>query len=193
MKIHFVAAVDGNIDDYTRIVRIIEKKNHELITNHYLERKLDEIVSESSAESELYAKKSQLWMKKADVVVFESTKSDASVGYELAVALNLLKPVIVLFHENKGIPPHSLKGVSSEKLQILGYDDETLSEMLELALEHASEISDVRFNFFISPTIGTYLDWISKNKKIPRSVYLRNLIERDMEDNEEYGADSTKT
>ncbi|MFZ1721439.1 MAG: hypothetical protein WAU07_02955 [Microgenomates group bacterium] len=186
MKIHFMAAVDGNKEDYKRIIDSIEQLNHEIITRHYLERSIREIINESPSDSELYARKVLRWIKKADVIVYETTKPDVSVGYELALAVNLMKPVIVLYNEQVGVPPHSLKGVDSEKIQVIGYKADNLSEIIDLSLEHAIDVSDVRFNFFISPTIGQYLDWISKNKKIPRSVYLRNLIEKDMEQNEEY-------
>ena len=58
--------------------------------------------------------------------------------------------------------------------------------MVASALDYVSSAQDVRFNFFISPTIGLYLDWISKNKRIPRAVYLRKLIEEEMRENKEY-------
>ncbi len=191
MKVHFMTAVDGNSQDFKKIVSTIEKLGHELVTKHYLERKIDEIIKESPAESELYAKKAQSWIKKADILIFETTKPDVSVGYEVALALNMLKPVIVLYNEELGLPPHSLKGYNLEKLQVLGYNNHTLEEILELALEHASDSADVRFNFFISPKIGNYLDWISRRKKIPRSVYLRRLIDNDMQMNSEFQEDFT--
>ena len=62
----------------------------------------------------------------------------------------------------------------------------SVEEALKLALDYASDQMDTRFNFFISPKHGNYLDWISKNKKVPRAVYLRRLIEKDMDENKEY-------
>ncbi len=186
MKIHFGAAVDGDKKDYQKIYEVIEKLGHSVVTDHYLTRKIEDINNETPSEAELYAKRSMRWIKNADVVLFETTKADVSVGYELAVAVNLHKPVVVMYHNEKGRAPNSIKGVESEKLQITGYDDETLAEILDISLENAHDSSDVRFNFFISPAIGNYLDWIAKNKKIPRSVYLRTLIQNDMEANEEY-------
>lgn len=186
MRVHFMSAVDGDKDLFAKITATIDSLGHELVTNHYLERKVEDIKLESSSESELYAKKVHKWIRKADVVIFETTKPDVSVGFELALALNMMKPVIVLYHKDNGIRPFSLQGISTDKLQLLSYDENTLVETLTLALEYALETSDVRFNFFISPSIGVYLDWISKYKKIPRSVYLRSLIEQDMLDNEEF-------
>jgi hypothetical protein len=71
---------------------------------------------------------------------------------------------------------------------VIKYDATNLREQLKCALSFAQNNVDTRFNFFISPSIGNYLDWISKNKNIPRSVYLRTLIEKDMVINKEYNA-----
>jgi len=55
-----------------------------------------------------------------------------------------------------------------------------------MMFEKAREKVDVRFNFYISPEIGRYLDWISQRKKLPRSVFLRGLVERHMHVDKEY-------
>lgn len=187
MKIHFMAPIlFGNRKDFERVIAVIDKLDHDLLTRHAIERDPNKIVSESSAEAELYAKKLFNWIKKADVIIFEVSQPDSSIGFEVASALNMNKPVIILTRKDSAGLPHALKGLHSDRLQLLTYDDNTLEEMLTLALEYAQETSDVRFNFFITPTISTYLDWVAKEKKIPRSVYLRRLIERDMEENDEY-------
>lgn len=188
MKIHFMAAVTGKQDRYKTIIDVIKNHGHSLVTDHYLNRKLSDIKQETPADSELYAKRVQNWLKQADIVIFEATLSDVNVGFELALAMNMSKPVIVMYHKVDGDEPFSLKGIHSDRLQLLPYDEKVLEEMLVIALEYAQETSDVRFNFFITPTISTYLDWVAKEKKIPRSVYLRRLIEREMEENEEYAA-----
>ena len=186
MRVHFMATVTGNQERYKTIVDVIESHGHTLVTDHYLHRKISEIKQESVAESELYARRVQNWLKQADVVIFEATLSDVNVGFELALAMNMSKPVIVMHHKTDGNEPFSLKGIHSDRLQLLPYDEKILDEMLVIALEYAQETSDVRFNFFITPTISTYLDWVAKEKKIPRSVFLRRLIEREMEESDEY-------
>ncbi len=187
MKIHFMAPlIHGSREDYVRIVNLIEKQGHSVVTRHALERSPVEIEKESPAEAELYAKKISTWVKKADAVVFEVTEPDVSIGFEVATALNLSKPVIILYRRDKGAIPHALKGIHNDRMQLLSYDDNTLDEMLELALDFAEETGDIRFNFFVTPSINAYLDWIAKVKKLPRSVYLRNLIEKEMQDSQEY-------
>lgn len=187
MKIHFMSnVISGNKKDFLLISETIEELGHELVTRHVVERNPKELKTESSADAELYSKKAQSWIKRADIVLFETTQPDVSIGYEVATAMNLGKPVIILYKKDSSDAPHVLKGIDSEKLQILGYDNNTLKELVKVAIEYAQESVDVRFNFFISPSISGYLDWISLNKKIPRSVYLRNLIETDMDENDEY-------
>jgi hypothetical protein len=37
-----------------------------------------------------------------------------------------------------------------------------------------------RFNFSVSPEIKAYLTWVQRTKHIPRSVYVRKLVEKQM-------------
>ena len=181
-----MAALEGDKDTFKRISSKIERLGHSLITDHYLVKTINELKNESETEAEGYAKSAFRWLKAADIVIVDVTVSNVSVGYELSLALSLMKPVIVLYDAKKSETPHSLRGVASDRLQLLEYTSETLEQVVEDAIEYAGQSNDIRFNFFISPTIGQYLDWISTYKKIPRSVYLRNLIEKDMLGNPEY-------
>jgi len=53
-------------------------------------------------------------------------------------------------------------------------------------MELANKNIDVRFNFFVSPKIISYLDWVSKNRMVPRSVFLRELIEKEMKKDKDF-------
>lgn len=186
MKVHFEGALEGDKKDFKRIIDLIKSNGFEVVTEHSLQREISEVEKETTEEAELYEKQRASWMKKADIVLIESTISNLGAGFEISSALQLGKPIIVLYRLKPGNTPHVLKGVHDERLQVLSYNDDTLAEVLKLALEYAAEKMDTRFNFFISPKIGNFLDWISKKKKLPRAVYLRRLIEEDMEANKEY-------
>lgn len=186
MKVHFIGDLGGNREDYKKIAHYIEKFDNELVTDHFLTRSMADLEKESEQEAELYAKKMVNWMKKADVVVVEITKPLLGSGYEIAFAIQLGKPVVALYRPEKNNTPYVLKGLLSEKLQVVSYDENTLEEALKEALDYANEQMDTRFNFFVSPSITNYLDWISKKRRVPRAVYLRRLIENDMNENEEY-------
>ncbi len=186
MKVHFIGDLGGNKNDYKSITSVIKKHNGELITDHSLVRTLKDIETETPEDAELYAKKMSQWLKQADVVVVETTIPLLGAGYEIAIALQLGKPVICLYRPDGKNTPHVLKGLESDKLQVIGYNDKNLEEALSLALSYATEQMDTRFNFFVSPSIVNFLDWVSKKKRLPRAVYLRRLIEEDMRSNTEY-------
>ncbi len=186
MKIHFVGDLSGNKHDYQKIIAKIKNLGYELISDHSVTKNLSDIKNETPEEAELYIKKMNRWMKTADIVLFETTLPYLGAGFEVSYALQLGKPVIVLYKPNGQNTPYILRGINNKKLQVVSYNDNILDEVLKESLLEAQEYVDVRFNFFISPEIGSYLDWISKNKRIPRAVYLRHLIEEDMKNNQEY-------
>jgi hypothetical protein len=123
-------------------------------------------------------------VKKADVVIMEVSGHSMSMGYLIGKALENSKPVIALHKVNHD--SNFIKGIIDSKLIIMEYDDTNMKEVVEKALKKASGLIDVRFNFFVNPKILGYLDWISQKKMIPRSVFLRNLIEREMKKDKEF-------
>lgn len=186
MKVHFIGDLGGNKADYKKITDIVVKHGNELVTDHSIVRSVRDLEKETPEDAELYAKRMSQWLKRADVVIVETSIPLLGAGYEIAVALQLSKPVIVLYRPDGKNTPHVLKGLESDKLQVIGYTDKNLEEALILALDYATEQADTRFNFFVSPSIVNYLDWVSKSKRLPRAVYLRKLIEEDMRSNTEY-------
>lgn len=124
-------------------------------------------------------------MKKADLCVFEASyPSTLHIGHEITLAMGENKPVIVLYV--KGREPILFRGIEDKKVWWVEYNSETLEERLRLALEEAQKNMDVRFNFFVSPKILAYLDWVAQKRMIPRSVFLRNLIEREMKKDKDF-------
>ncbi|MDD4135857.1 MAG: hypothetical protein PHN66_02175 [Candidatus Shapirobacteria bacterium] len=123
-------------------------------------------------------------VKKADVVVMEVSGHSMSMGYLISNALEMNKPVIAL--HNKEHTPVFIKGINDSRLIISEYDKENVEQVIKEALNKANSLIDVRFNFFINPKILNYLDWIAQKRMLPRSVFLRNLIEREMKKDKEF-------
>lgn len=123
-------------------------------------------------------------IKTADVTIFETTYPSLGVGHLINQALNFGKPAIALFTQGKR--PFMLDSANNEKIILIEYTLDDVKEQLEHAFEYAKDRMDVRFNFFISPDLSSYLDWLTKHRNIPRSVFLRNLIEREMKKDVEY-------
>lgn len=187
MKIYFTAAVSNVGEDarktYKQVIGLLEKMGHTVIYS-------DTILTGKSALAQsddtaiTNQKKLSKWKKQSDVVLVEGTTPSFGVGQEIAEALNDNKQVIVL--HVKGNKPHILMNQGQESIYFAEYTLGNLSQILEDYIEYARANSDTRFNFFISPQIGAFLDWISKKKRLPRAVYLRRLIEEDMKSNKDY-------
>jgi hypothetical protein len=66
------------------------------------------------------------------------------------------------------------------------YRSDNMEKIIWDSLKEAKGLIDMRFNFFVSPKILNYLDWIGRKRMIPKSVFLRNLIEREMKKEKEF-------
>lgn len=166
------------------VYEALDKLGH-VSTSDYLQHvDSDEFYQLNDKKVPVYYEEILESLRKAEVVVFEASLHSIGVGMLIKEALELGKGVIIL--HRKGNYPFLLSGVKDERFVISEYTLETLSEVLESTFEYLSGAVDVRFNFFISPQIGRYLDWVSKQKRIPRAVYLRKLIEEEMRTNKEY-------
>jgi hypothetical protein len=123
-------------------------------------------------------------VNKADIIVMEVSGHSMSMGYLISKALEMNKPVIALYTaEHK---PIFVKGIVNPKLIFMEYTEENLEKVMAETFVKAKGLIDMRFNFFVSPKILTYLDWVGQKRMIPKSVFLRNLIEREMKKDKEF-------
>lgn len=189
MKVYFVASIRGkkeHLESYKKIIDVLKEIGSEVIENTIAPSE-KEVYSLSDDKKVKYYKKVLGWIREADVVLVETSFSSLGVGYEISLALEAGKPVIVLY--KSGHAPHFLEGYQSDKLAIFKYDHTNLKKIVEEAIDVSSQKSDTRFNFFISRKLAAYLDWIAREKKIPRAVYLRKLIRAEMKESKEFGGE----
>lgn len=188
MKIYFVASIKGRktyLKNYEAIIDKLNKLGYSVIEN-ILKPEDHYVYNLSNSEKIEFYKKVLKCIDSVDIVVSEVSYPSINVGYEISLALDKGKPVIALYV--KGNEPHLLQGLVSEKFFTAMYNLDNLKEILEEAILEAQDQIDVRFNFFIPPSIGSYLDWITKHRRLPRAVFLRRLIEEHMKRNKEYKA-----
>jgi len=188
MKICFVASIknkESSVKSYEDIVSTLKKVGDKVFYEHvmnYSQKDLDALGEDKKVD---FHKKIIDLIKKSDIVVAEISSQSLSVGYLISMSLDLSKPTILLYKgENK---PNILSTLEqTDKLFVANYGESDVSNVLTKLLEKAREKSDVRFNFFVSPKILSYLDWVAGKRMIPRSVFLRNLIEREMKKEKEF-------
>ncbi len=187
MKIYFTAAISqkDKFDNYSQIIQTLKKIDPSVQHKHITDQTIELIQSETDDQRVDYYKFALKQINKADIIVIEASfPSTLNIGHEISVALEKGKPVIVLY--KTGYDSFFLHGLKSDKLILVEYDDEDLTQLLEEAIQFAKDQSDTRFNFFIGPNQLKFLDDVSKQRRIPRSVFLRRLIEADMQKNPDY-------
>ena len=187
MKIYFTASARGKKEfgsKYQLIFDTVKKLGHVNLDDLVCKVDEDNFYTGTHDDRVQLFKNSIQHIKTADVLILDLSIHSLSMGYLLNKAMDMGKPVIALYYLNN--VPYFASGIDDDKFQLISYNEENLEDLLKTALTYAQEAIDVRFNFFISPAIGRYLDWISKEKKIPRSVYLRALIEQEIRENTEY-------
>lgn len=191
MKIYFSASISQMDEkakqDYLTIVQTLENLGHKVIADHVIKTGKNGYSNQDETESLSAQSKLTKWKKQADLVVVEASRKSFGIGQEIALALANSKPVIALYQDD--MKPHLLRDGTKDLLLLVEYDSENLKKVLKEAIEYASEQRDTRFNFFIGPNQLKFLDDVSKERRIPRSVFLRRLIEVDMRENAEYSGE----
>ena len=88
------------------------------------------------------------------------------------------KPVIVLYSE--GDPPSIFAYHENEKIVCEKYTSATLDQIITDFLRYVRGEGDSRYTFYLSSKQAALLDKQGKKHRIPKSVYLRLLIDADM-------------
>ncbi len=189
MKVFFITAIQGKKeyqDAYESIVSDLEEQGAEVTSDYLLTFDKSDLQEWQTDEVRDLHKRVLRGMKNADIVVVEASFQRTSTGYWISKALDFGKPTIVLYQQGKRF---SLLDTLSLNDRLIEYEYRSLDDLtanIPNFIAEAGEKQDTRFNFFISPRHTSYLDWISKNERIPRSVYLRRIIKRKMEEDEDY-------
>lgn len=189
MQIYFVASsrlVAKDVSLYSRLYKKICEE-HKMVSDKVL-KWIKTGIKDLSKESIETKKENYLdiikCIKKADIVVMEISGHSVSMGFILSKAMEENKPVIAMYTSD--MDPVFVKGIVNSKLIMAEYDKNNLEQVISDSINKAKCLVDMRFNFFVSPKILNYLDWIAQKRMIPKSVFLRNLIEREMRKDREF-------
>ncbi len=188
MKVFFNASLSGKKKfggSYKLIDKAIRKAGHDMVASPVVSKEAETTDWTDPKAASAYYKKVKDWTKKAELVVFEVSYPSTSIGFEVAMALSAGKPVIA-FHAVDAPENFVLESIQDEKFHMVEYRLSEVEQVVAEAITYATSQADTRFNFFISPDIGAYLDWVSKVRKLPRAVFLRRVIEQDMAKHKEF-------
>jgi hypothetical protein len=190
MKVFFVASprsANKEPETYKRMYKLIQNSCSKMVSDMVLDFtkiNLDDFYNRSHKDRIEHFKNTMDCVKKADVVVVEVSEHSMSMGYIVNKAVDASKPVIALYKQNNR--PYFFSGIEDGKLLTVEYTNDSLEKVVRDAFDKVKSMSDVRFNFFVSPKILTYLDFVAQKRMIPRSVFLRDLIEKEMKKDKEF-------
>lgn len=130
MNIYFACSITGGREFepiYQAIVAGLEADGHEIPTSHLASSEvvhLEKIVT----PQDVYERDVN-WIRAADVLVAEVSTPSHGVGYEIAYALGLRKPVLACYRKDKAVSK-MISGNPDPNLVLRSY--ETAADALEI-------------------------------------------------------------
>ena len=138
----------------------------------------------------------QLTFEKMDGLVVEGRTSASEVGYLIAMALSQQKPILYLLPKGAMIPDQLRSLMDNKKLKkvflLRFYSPKILEnylidfiDIIETG-ELRREVPTVKFTLRFTPRADRYLTWRSRKKRKSKANYLRNLIDEQIKNDEDY-------
>ncbi len=120
MKIYFAGSIRGGRQDIEYYKELIEhlKKHGTVLTEHIASSELTSMGEEQLQDEEIYNRDLE-WLNQAEIVIAEVTTPSLGVGYELAIAEQLNKPILCLYRPEKRI---SAMLAGNKKLRMVAYN-----------------------------------------------------------------------
>jgi hypothetical protein len=186
MKVHFITAkpnLENEIVTLRHILGTIEKSGHTLAHDWIEAAYRDEVEQGKPVEdwAAIY-RKNLAAIAQADVIIAETSYENFAVGYQIAMAIQQKKPVLLLRHKNADKETF-ITGVEDGWVQHAEYETESqLTPVLEKFLvDNDIQSKDMRFNFFIDRKIYNYLRWAAFKTGKTKAEILRDLVEHEIE------------
>ncbi|MFX0206517.1 MAG: nucleoside 2-deoxyribosyltransferase [Candidatus Hodarchaeota archaeon] len=121
MKIYLSGAIRGGRelqDNYQIILDYLKENGYEILTHHVASPNVLEL-EESIPDVEIYTQDIN-WLQECNALIAEVSVPSIGVGYEIAYALALNKPVLAIYEESRSISAMIL-GNTSPNLTVHSY------------------------------------------------------------------------
>jgi hypothetical protein len=181
MKVYFTASIVGKkhfLPNYLAIINLLTSQNHSVISDHIINVTPEQVDHSSKNDRIKFHKNLEGWISSCDFMLVEASFPSMSVGYEISLALQRNKPVLILYSTGEG--PSLFAEHENELLVCEKYSLDNVDSIIMNFINYAKGIQETRFTFYITSKIASHLEKKSKEEKVPKSVYLRQLIEKDM-------------
>jgi nucleoside 2-deoxyribosyltransferase len=139
MNVYFSCSITGGRNEekvYQAIVAAMLAAGHEVPTAHLSTTEVVDL--EKIAEPVEIFTRDMRWLEECDVVVAEVSTPSHGVGYEVAVGLNMQKPVLCCYLRGKRISK-IITGNTNPTLRVIEYKDE--EEVVHAVLQFLDQIA----------------------------------------------------
>lgn len=137
-----------------------------------------------------------IFLDQVDVLIMEITRPTQNIHFILAQAILARKPTLCLYGKNQ--PPRELLQFIKQKeaprpMKTYSYTEMTLSNAVESFIRlndpdaaEKEDIPSVKFTIRFTPRNERYLTWYSEKYGITKADYIRDLINREAQEDKDY-------
>ncbi len=125
MNIYFACSITGGREFesvYQEIVAALTSDGNEIPTSHLVQSEV--VEKERLLTPQDVYERDVNWIKNCDTVIAEVSVPSHGVGYEIAFALNIGKPVLCLHHKDRKVSK-MISGNSDSKLTVQAFETVT--------------------------------------------------------------------
>jgi len=192
MKVHFVAStseLDKYQDSYLSICETLKKLGHTITRDWLPEAIAYKKKGNVEIDREDIYRKVVESILTSDVIVVEGSVTSFSVGHQITLALNKNKPILFLVAKDsdkkRSFKNSFIDGIKSPLITAARYTTTTLVEIIEDFLNKNKNGVAVKFNIVLTQGIDNYLDWASFTYQLNKSEFIRQIIQKHMNENDE--------
>ena len=122
-RIYFAGSIRGGRSDASLYKRMIEyiQKTDIVLTEHIGDPSKSSLETKPNAQKEIYSRDIE-WLESCDIVIAECTNPSLGVGYEMAYAENINKPVYIFYDKTRCFLSAMLTG--DDYFNIIPYEKE---------------------------------------------------------------------
>jgi hypothetical protein len=188
MIVHFSASartMTNDIELYRTILKVIGERGH-VINNDWTETALKREQRKTDWDMPQLVERAMNSIQNAELLIAEvSDGSSFGVGYEVAMALQLKKPILLLIDEERTHATYAT-GLRNELITIQQYNKDNISNFIhEFLDENNLQKKDLRFNFVIDRQIHNHLRWRSFKTGKTKAEVVRDLLQKDMQNGQD--------
>jgi hypothetical protein len=186
MLVHLVGSryeISKNIEHLRQLVETIHREGHILaddwVDETYKAQQIEGKEFKNTDWSVLYQDSVEA-ISRADAVIAETSTPSFSVGYQVALAVSMKKPILVLNRE--GVEKSFFASGIEAGIDYKKYTPEDVeAKVSQFLKDNDISVKDMRFNFFIDRTIYNYLRWSALKTGKTKAEILRELVKNEIE------------